>query len=129
MATMASCNSSLLAILLFNLLFQGFCQCELKDITIGTERTPAQIEGKQEWNVSFINTCKCPQQALTVSCDGFQSVEKVNPDIFARVGNNCTVNGGRPIAPFATVQFLYAWDPPFIFVPISSHVDCGGAFK
>ncbi|XP_076957419.1 uncharacterized protein LOC143632888 [Bidens hawaiensis] len=102
----------------------GFGQCGLKDITIGTERTTAQIQGKQEWNVSIINTCKCPQQALTVSCDGFQTVEKVDPNVFAPVGNKCSVNGGKPVAPFGTVQFLYAWDPPFIFVPISSQVVC-----
>ncbi|KAM0061536.1 hypothetical protein Hdeb2414_s0004g00137261 [Helianthus debilis subsp. tardiflorus] len=123
---MASTLHALLAILLFNLLLKGFCQCELKDITIGTERTSATIQGKQEWSVSFINTCKCAQQALTVSCDGFQTVEKVDPNVFAPVGKNCSVNGGRPIATFATVQFLYAWDPPFIFVPVSSQVVCGG---
>ncbi|KAL8243170.1 hypothetical protein R6Q59_009428 [Mikania micrantha] len=116
----------LLAILLSSLLFKGFCQCELKDITIGTERTSRQIQGKQEWNVSFINTCKCSQKALVVSCDGFQTVEKVDPNVFEpTANNNCTVNGGRPIAPFSTVSFLYAWDPPFIFVPVSSQVVCG----
>ncbi|XP_024995495.1 TPD1 protein homolog 1-like [Cynara cardunculus var. scolymus] len=117
--------ASTLLIFLFTLLIKGYGQCELKDITVGTERTSIQIEGKQEWNVSFINSCKCPQQSLTVSCNGFQSVEKVDPNIFAPVANNnCIVNGGRPIAAFATVWFLYAWDPPFIFVPVSSQVNC-----
>ena len=105
------------------------CQCELKDITIGTERTSSVIQGKQEWNVSVINTCKCPQQALMVSCNGFQTAEKVDPEVFAPNGDNCSVNGGRPIAPFSAVQFLYAWDPPFIFVPVSSQVNCGGTPK
>ncbi|KAL7597395.1 TPD1 protein homolog 1B [Lactuca sativa] len=112
-------------LVLFMLSFKGYGQCEIKDITVGTERTSEQIQGKQEWKVSFINTCRCSQQALIVSCNGFQTVEKVDPSIFARVGNNnCIVNGGRAIAPFMTVQFLYAWDPPFIFVPISSQVQC-----
>ncbi|KAI3691025.1 hypothetical protein L2E82_49239 [Cichorium intybus] len=114
-----------LIIVLFSLLIKGYGQCELKDITVGTERTPRQIGGKQEWNVSFINTCKCPQQGLIVSCNGFQSVENVDLGVFAPVGNNnCIVNGGRAIAPFATVHFVYAWDPPFIFVPVSSRVQC-----
>ncbi|KAK9080823.1 hypothetical protein SSX86_000581 [Deinandra increscens subsp. villosa] len=127
MATIVSTLLHLLLpaiLLLSNLVFKGLCQCELQDITVGTERTSAQIQGVQEWKVSFINTCKCPQQALVVSCDGFRTVEKVDPDVFSPVGNNCSVNGGRPIAPFTTVYFLYAWDPPFIFVPVSSSVVC-----
>lgn len=94
---------------------------------MGTERTDRQVEGKQEWKVSFINTCKnCPQKALTVSCDGFQSTEKVDPKLFASVGNNkCIVNDGGPIGPSASISFLYAWEPPFIFVPVSSQVQCG----
>ncbi|KAK1429407.1 hypothetical protein QVD17_11616 [Tagetes erecta] len=96
-------------------------QCALKDITVGTERTTREIGGKQEWNVSFVNTCKCPQQNLIVSCDDFHTLEKVDPNVFKPIGNNqCLVNGGLPIEAFAKVGFLYAWDPPFIFVPRSS---------
>ncbi|KAL7595333.1 TPD1 protein homolog 1 [Lactuca sativa] len=123
---MPSTFVSLLTIILFTLLVNGYGQCELKDITVGTERTNREVGGKEEWKVSFINTCKCPQKSLIVSCDGFQSTETVDPNLFASVGNNnCIVNGGQPIGPFATVGFVYAWDPPFIFVPRSSQVQCG----
>nr|GEY23762.1 TPD1 protein homolog 1B-like [Tanacetum cinerariifolium] len=117
-------NIIILACLWFDILGHG--QCALKDITVGTERTSREIQGKQEWKVMFINTCKCPQQALVVSCPGFQTVEKVDPSLFAPVSgmSKCVVNGGRPIAPFGSVEFLYAWDPPFIFVPVSSQVHC-----
>ncbi|CAH1454398.1 unnamed protein product [Lactuca virosa] len=84
----------IIIVVLFTLSFKGYGQCEIKDITVGTERTSEQIQGKQEWKVSFINTCKCSQQALIVSCNGYQTVEKVDPSIFAPVGNNnCIVNG------------------------------------
>ncbi|KAI3822575.1 hypothetical protein L1987_10168 [Smallanthus sonchifolius] len=123
---MASTFDSLLAMILFTLFItRGHGQCVLKDITVGTERTSREIQGKQEWKVMFINPCKCPQQDLIVSCDGYQTVEKVDPNVFTPIGNNrCIVNGGRPIAPFGRVEFLYAWDPPFIFVPHSSQVHC-----
>ncbi|KAI3687126.1 hypothetical protein L1987_80817 [Smallanthus sonchifolius] len=79
----------------------GYAQCELKEITVETERTSRQVEG-------------------------FQSVERVYPDVLASVGNNsCIVNRGRPIGGSESIEFLYAWDPPFIFVPISSKVECG----
>ena len=100
-------------------MFVGHGQCALKDITVGTERTSRHIQGKQEWKVMF-------QQALVVSCPGFQTVEKVDPRLFAPMSgtNRCVVNGGRPIAPSGKVEFLYAWDPPSFFVPLFSQVLC-----
>ncbi|KAF5773101.1 hypothetical protein HanXRQr2_Chr13g0584901 [Helianthus annuus] len=123
---MASTFETLLTIILFTLFITGgYAQCALKDITVGTERTSRQIHGKQEWKVMFINTCNCAQQNLVVSCNGFQTVERVDPNLFIPIGNNrCLVNGGRPIAPYERVEFLYAWDPPFIFVPHSSQLNC-----
>lgn len=107
-------------------LFVGHGQCALKDITVGTERTSRQIQGKQEWKVMFINNCTCSQQELVVSCPGFQTVEKVDPRLFAPISgtSDCIVNGRQPIARFRNVEFLYAWDPPFLFVPVSSKVRC-----
>nr|KAJ0200536.1 hypothetical protein LSAT_V11C600309960 [Lactuca sativa] len=122
---MTSTYVSLLAIILFTFLVKGQGQCQLKDLTVLSSKTPRQIQGVQEWQVMFINNCKCSLKGVTVSCKGFHSVENVDPNVFAPIGNDrCIVNGGRPIQPFASVMFLYADPQHFVFEPLSHDMVC-----
>ncbi|KAL8216975.1 hypothetical protein R6Q57_023812 [Mikania cordata] len=82
---MTSTFESFLIMIFFALIIRG---CALKDIAVGTERSSREVQDKQEWKVEFINSCKCSQQELIVSCKGYQSVEKVDPNVFKSVGNN-----------------------------------------
>ncbi|KAG4190426.1 hypothetical protein ERO13_A07G029700v2 [Gossypium hirsutum] len=95
----------------------GFCVCSLNDIIVGT------VPGMAEWKVTITNNCKCAQHKLTLSCEGFQSRETVDPNIFQKQDNNCQVIDGNALNGFASVSFAYAWDPPFIMFPSGSIVD------
>ncbi|KAB2072715.1 hypothetical protein ES319_A07G034600v1 [Gossypium barbadense] len=105
------------AILVLGLVGQGFCVCSLNDIIVGT------VPGMAEWKVTITNNCKCAQHKLTLSCEGFQSRETVDPNIFQKQDNNCQVIDGNALNGFASVSFAYAWDPPFIMFPSGSIVD------
>lgn len=101
--------------------------CDLNSITIGTVRSGREIQGKPEWNVQVVSTCKsCALTNIELSCQGFQTVEAIDPSIFQfqKDGDRCLVNGGRPLQPQASVRFSYAWDPPFLLRPFSALVMC-----
>ncbi|CAI9264753.1 unnamed protein product [Lactuca saligna] len=122
---MASTFESLVTIIFFTLLVQGHGQCQLKDLTVLTSKTPRQIQDVQEWQVMFVNNCKCNLKDIIVSCKGFQSLEDVDPNVFAPIGNDkFIVNGGLPIEPFASVMFLYADPQHFVFEPVSHDMVC-----
>ncbi|KAH1131644.1 hypothetical protein J1N35_003022 [Gossypium stocksii] len=59
-----------------------FCVCSLNDIIVGTVRTGVEVQGMAEWKVTITNNCNCAQHKLTPSCEGFQSRETVDPNIF-----------------------------------------------
>ncbi|KAL2489549.1 Beta-1 [Forsythia ovata] len=99
-------------------------QCDLNNFVIGTVRSGREIEGKPEWNVQVVNTCKCPQSNIVLSCKGFQTVEPISPSIFNKVGDFCHINQDLPVQPQASVRFSYAWDPPFLLRPASAKVLC-----
>ncbi|KAI4351415.1 hypothetical protein L6164_005784 [Bauhinia variegata] len=107
-------------------IIQGYSdECSLSKINIGTERSGREIEGKPEWNVSVINNCVCAQSQIKLSCQGFQTTETVDPSILSMEGDNCILINGNPLQASASVHFSYAWDPPFLLLPIHSVIgDC-----
>lgn len=98
----------------------AYGECGVKDLVIGTVRSGRQIQGKPEWNVQIVNKCNCSQSNIFLSCQGFQTVEPVDPAIFSKHGDQCSVNKGFPIASQNEVTFSYAWDPPFFLFPLST---------
>ncbi|KAH6761416.1 hypothetical protein C2S51_018365 [Perilla frutescens var. frutescens] len=102
----------------------AFGECGLNDFVIGTVRSGRQIQGKPEWNVQVVNKCNCSQSNIVLTCKDFQTVEPVDPSIFQKNSDSCSVNGGRPLRPQADVKFSYAWDPPFFLFPLSTKSLC-----
>uniref|UniRef100_A0A3Q7JCI8 Uncharacterized protein n=1 Tax=Solanum lycopersicum TaxID=4081 RepID=A0A3Q7JCI8_SOLLC len=103
----------------------GVCSCGLNNITVGTIRSGVEIKGKPEWNVVVMNNCDCPMQKMVLSCNDFQTTEPVDPTIFKPLGNNeCSVNNGNVIPAKNTVNFSYAWDPPFFLRPTFVTTSC-----
>lgn len=101
----------------------GFCdKCVLGNIEIGTTRSGIERAGKPEWNVVVMNNCKCAQSLITVNCQGFQSSYPVDPTKLVKHGDKCIINRSDALAGGASIKFSYAWDPPFILVPVSSIV-------
>lgn len=102
----------------------AYGECGVKDLVIGTVRSGRQIQGKPEWNVQIVNKCNCSQSNILLRCQGFQTVEPVDPAIFSKHGDECSVNKGFPIASQNEVTFSYAWDPPFFLFPLSTRSLC-----
>ncbi|KAI4346319.1 hypothetical protein L6164_007228 [Bauhinia variegata] len=119
--------NSFIATLCFGLIvIQGLCEeCSLSKINIGTERSGREIQGKPEWNVTVINNCSCAQSQIQLSCKGFQTAEAIDPSVLSMEGDTCTLIDGNPLQPLASVHFSYAWDPPFLLLPVHSVIaDC-----
>ncbi|KAG4982914.1 hypothetical protein AAZX31_10G108200 [Glycine max] len=109
------------SILFLTLVIKGSCDdCSLNNINIGTSRTGREIQGQPEWNVTVINNCNCEQSQIKLSCKGFQSAESVDPSILSMEGDSCLLINGNPMKGSDTVNFSYAWDPPFLLLPTSS---------
>lgn len=75
-----------------------------------------------ELKVTVTNNCVCSQSQVMFKCDGFQTNEAVDPTILTISDDVCILQ--KVIPPFETIEFLYAWDPPFPFQPISSKEIC-----
>lgn len=105
-------------------IFSGSCYCNLNNINIGSVRSGRVIGGVPEWNVEVINNCSCAQSQITLACKGFQTKENVSPSILSIQGDTCLLIDGNPLKGFDAVRFSYAWDPPFLLLPTSSHTNC-----
>ncbi|EFH43523.1 hypothetical protein ARALYDRAFT_353622 [Arabidopsis lyrata subsp. lyrata] len=109
-------------IFLFSMVSQGMCRCTFGDIQIGAVRTGREIAGQPEWKVTVINTCKCLQKHVTLSCGGFAPVKRVEPWLLLPQGNTCLLIKGEALPAGADAEFSYAGEP-YIFRPIGSTVD------
>ncbi|GMN45470.1 hypothetical protein TIFTF001_014659 [Ficus carica] len=100
--------------------------CSINDINIGTVRSGREIEGKPEWNVTVINNCGCSQKSIKLGCKGFQTAEPVDPLILlkSKEGETCLLINGSSLVGFQSVRFSYAWDPPFLLLPLDSSITC-----
>ncbi|KAJ6409880.1 hypothetical protein OIU84_009380 [Salix udensis] len=110
----------LLRLLFLCLVTRGLCDCSLDKINIGTVRSGREISGQAEWNVTVVNNCQCPQSQIQLSCTGFQTVENIDPSILSKQGDTCLLINGSSLLASASVDFSYAWDPPFLLLPLAS---------
>ncbi|XP_043720748.1 TPD1 protein homolog 1-like [Telopea speciosissima] len=109
------------------LLAKGSVQCTLDDIDISQDETGKQVEGKPEYKVTVNNECECTHWNLTLSCPGFNTVEKVDPLILRPNGSgSCLLKNGTAFYGFASLSFTYAWETPTSFTPESSNNTCPG---
>ncbi|KAE9601148.1 hypothetical protein Lalb_Chr13g0294711 [Lupinus albus] len=77
-----------------------------------------------EWVVTITNKCNCVQVNVKLNCQGFQTVEKIEPfTILPISGNECLVNFGNPLYK-DPVTFKYAWTTSFPLNPVSSEIAC-----
>ncbi|KAE9590115.1 hypothetical protein Lal_00033708 [Lupinus albus] len=121
---MASTISNISILLFICFISQGYGQrCSFKDISITQSETGVKIMGKTEWIVYIYNKCTCDQVNVKLNCQGFQTVEKIDPKILNLLGDQCLLNFGKSIFE-NTVSFKYAWDKSFPFTPVSSNVRC-----
>ncbi|PRQ26698.1 hypothetical protein RchiOBHm_Chr6g0297461 [Rosa chinensis] len=115
----------LCAVFLFGLNVGGQCfGCSVKDISIEQSQTGKSVKNKPEWNVTIANGCSCSQLNVKLACDGFQTVEDIDPSILSVSGGECLVKNGQPVYANGGFNFFYAWDTSFSFNPISSQIAC-----
>lgn len=82
------------------------------------------MEGKSEWIVKIVAMCPhCVTKNVKLNCNGFQTVEPIDPSILRDLGYDCLVNDGKPIYGEA-LSFKYAWKEPFPLVPVSADIYC-----
>ncbi|KAK9266135.1 hypothetical protein L1049_013974 [Liquidambar formosana] len=122
---MAAILQSLLVIVLLSLIGQGMCQnCSTGDLLVQQNQTGTNVQSKPEFKVTVLNECPCLQANVKLGCDGFQTVEPIDPLALAKSGNGCLLINGSSMGPFSQVSFTYAWDTQFPFTPISSDINC-----
>ncbi|KAE9601146.1 hypothetical protein Lal_00023941 [Lupinus albus] len=122
---MASTINIVSTLLFLCFISQGYgLLCSFNDISIKQSQTGAKIKGKPEWFVSITNKCDCVQVNVKLNCQGFQTVQKIDPSILMVLGNDeCLLNFGNALYN-DPITFKYAWDKPFPLNPVSSELDC-----
>ncbi|XP_062020977.1 uncharacterized protein LOC133737447 [Rosa rugosa] len=122
---MATIMKFLYIAVLCNLIMGGNCElCSVKSLIIKQSATGKLVHGNPEWNVKIINDCACSQMSVNLDCDGFQTVEEIDPTILRKSGIQCLVNGGGPIYGHSNFSFTYAWSNSFPFRIVFSRVAC-----
>ncbi|XP_050211366.2 uncharacterized protein LOC126661555 [Mercurialis annua] len=122
---MATSTLFVFAFVMLFLATQGNCQCDavsqFKFIQIPTGQ---KIQNKPEWNITVTNDCLCTRDYIKLDCNGFQTVEKVDPLKLVITGTEGLLNNGDVVRGYESVSFTYAWDSPFQFKVISSLIGC-----
>ncbi|KAK7386784.1 hypothetical protein VNO78_27120 [Psophocarpus tetragonolobus] len=123
---MANSTIKVLNIVLFlALISKGYSTCSLEDISLTQTKTGVTIQGKPEWSVTITNKCPCAQKNIVLDCQGFQTVERIDPsllDVDAKSGA-CVVKPNQLIYK-DPVTFKYAWDNSFPLTPTFSQRFC-----
>ncbi|ESW23555.1 hypothetical protein PHAVU_004G057100 [Phaseolus vulgaris] len=121
---MATSLKYLICVLFLSFAMKGSSFCNLNNINIGTTRSGRTVGGKPEWNVVVKNNCNCSQSQIRLSCEGFKTTESVSPSLLSIQGNSCLLISGNALLGFQSISFSYAWDPPFLLLPLTSHTSC-----
>ncbi|ESW11376.1 hypothetical protein PHAVU_008G024700 [Phaseolus vulgaris] len=118
---MASIVYFLSFILFLALFFPGNASNCLKGkkLEIRQSKTGNWAHGMPEMKVRMINRCECAVAEVKLNCTAFQTYKTEDPSLLTISGDVCLLKNGAPIPTNQHVQFLYAWDPPFPFKPIS----------
>lgn len=91
-------------------------KCSPSDIAVKQKRTGTLVKGKPEIEVTVFNACPCPVGGVKLTCNGFQTAEKIDPTVLVvSAGGQCYLPKGSFIAPFSGYVFTYAWDYEFQF--------------
>ncbi|OVA17447.1 hypothetical protein BVC80_1837g267 [Macleaya cordata] len=93
-------------------------ECSTSDIGI-IQKKVNQVQGVDEYEVEIQNYCQsCGLSGLVIGCEGFQTVEPVEPALFKQLdGGDCLINGGDFITRGIPIRFRYAWQTPTNFYP------------
>nr|XP_011459158.1 PREDICTED: uncharacterized protein At1g05835-like [Fragaria vesca subsp. vesca] len=116
----------LILALLCSVILGGECDdCSSQKLQVAQTKTGKLVENKPEWKVTITNTCStCSQLAIQLSCNGFQTVEDVDPSILGPSGGICYLNSGNVIPGHQSFTFTYAWDAAFPFEAVFSQALC-----
>lgn len=88
-------------------------------------KTGNWAHGMNERKVMIINRCPCAVSEVKLNCTDFQTYKTEDPSILNKISDNvCLLKDGSSISTDEHVDFLYAWDPPFPFQPISFKQSC-----
>ncbi|CAJ1967848.1 unnamed protein product [Sphenostylis stenocarpa] len=100
---MATTFKYLVSIIFLTLVIKGSGYCNLNNINIGTTKSGRDLKGITEWNVVVTNNCSCAQSQIRLKCQGFQTVESVDPSILKiESGGICLLINGNPLKGFAS---------------------------
>nr|XP_011459157.1 PREDICTED: uncharacterized protein LOC105349890 [Fragaria vesca subsp. vesca] len=110
----------------FSLIVGGHCldYCSVNNMSIEQPQTGKSVQNKPEWNVKITNGCSCTLLNVKLSCNGFRTVQDIDPSILSVSGGECLVKNGQPVYANADFSFTYAWDTQFPFNPISYQIAC-----
>ncbi|KAH7851185.1 hypothetical protein Vadar_008375 [Vaccinium darrowii] len=104
---------------------QGYAIDSYCNINVRVSETGRVVKGSPEFEVVLYNTCACNQYNVVVSCDGFNSIVPLKPEVLRKVEGGCFVNDGQSIPYSDPFKFQYAGTlPTTVFAPISSSVAC-----
>uniref|UniRef100_A0A5B7BUD2 Uncharacterized protein n=1 Tax=Davidia involucrata TaxID=16924 RepID=A0A5B7BUD2_DAVIN len=83
-------------VLLLCFVERGCCKCTLNSIEMSTVNTFSGMQGNPQWRVTVTNNCQCAQAFIYLDCGGisFQSIQKVDPPILVKKGDQCLLNKG-----------------------------------
>ncbi|KAK7374686.1 hypothetical protein VNO80_08123 [Phaseolus coccineus] len=123
---MASIFYFLSFILFLPLLFPGNASNCLSgmNLEITQSKTGNWAHGMPEMKVRIINRCDCAVAEVKLNCTGFQTYKTEDASVLSISGDVCLLKNGKSIPTNQPVEFLYAWDPPFPFQPISFKESC-----
>ena len=82
-------------------------------------------DGMLEWNVKITNGCSCTLLNVKLSCDGFWTIEDIDPSILSVSGGECLVKNGQPVNANTDFNFTYACLllNPVVVTVLLSHFD------
>ncbi|KAL2518029.1 Beta-1 [Abeliophyllum distichum] len=99
-------------------------KCSTSDIVVTQNKSGTVVKTKPEFDVTLFNACPCPVVNVKLACNGFKTVEKIDPQVLVANGNQCHLPQGSLIAPFSGYVFSYSWDSEFEFKVVSSETRC-----
>ncbi|XP_058212400.1 uncharacterized protein LOC131324455 [Rhododendron vialii] len=114
----ASFKFSIAIVLSCLIISKGLCQdCPLNKIKIFQFASGRFIQGKTEWVVFLINTCKCALQYIELNCKGFQTVEKIDEAVLLGPtgSGRCLFLNRNQLIKQNIGQFAYAFDTEYNF--------------
>lgn len=100
-------------------------KCSKDDLVINQKETGVWIHGAAQLQVTVRNQCSsCSQSQVKLTCDGFQSLEGLDPKTLVKSGDVCLLFNGSSIAQYSEINFTYAWQDPYPFKAVSSVINC-----